>query len=204
MKNRSRIAAALVVALFLAGCAGRHAPEAETNRISELLEVVAGMDVADVGAGDGRWAEALAERVGDTGRVYATEVDEEELEEIRERLESAGLENVTVIQGESEDTGLPEVCCDGILLRLVYHHFTDPAPMRVSLEAALRPSGLLLIVETVPQRGWKDVPGVPDRGGHGILVEDLIEEMTVDGWEVVERHDGWDGNDERYCVVFRR
>jgi hypothetical protein len=52
--------------------------------------------------------------------------------------------------------------------------------------------------------GCGELPGVPDRGGHGISAEDLVEEMTSDGFEVVERYDDWNGNDNRYCVVFRR
>ena len=40
--------------------------------------------------------------------------------------------------------------------------------------------------------------------GHGIHEDVLLREMTGDGFVVVARHEGWPGDGERYCVVFRR
>jgi cyclopropane fatty-acyl-phospholipid synthase-like methyltransferase len=176
----------------------------ETTRLVEALALEEGMRVADVGAGDGEWAERLAEQVGVRGHVYATEIDADDVEEIEERASDAGLENLTAILGTATDTGLPDACCDSILLRMVYHHFTDPAPMRASLRRAMRPGARLVVIDLQPNSGWRDLPGVPDRGGHGIRDEDLIEEMTSDGFEVVEHHEDWSGSGDRYCVVFRR
>jgi hypothetical protein len=62
----------------------------------------------------------------------------------------------------------------------------------------------LLIIDTRPHGLWPELPGVPDRGGHGISLEDLLEEMTSDGFEVVEKVDVWDGDGDEFCVVFRR
>jgi hypothetical protein len=61
-----------------------------------------------------------------------------------------------------------------------------------------------VVIDLRPRQGWGELPGVPDRGGHGILEEDLVREMTSDGFEVVTRYDEWAGNSNRYCVVFRR
>ena len=137
------------------------------------------MVVADVGAGDGDWSFRLAERVGETGHVYATEVDEDELKKIRRRIRKADNDNITAVEGDQERTGLEADCCDAILLRLVYHHFSDPARMRTDLRRALRPGGLLAIIDIVPQKHWRKLPEVPDRGGHGIPVQDLIAEVTA-------------------------
>ena len=61
-----------------------------------------------------------------------------------------------------------------------------------------------MVVDLKPHSGWRELPGVPDRGGHGIRLEELVEEMTSDGFEVVARHDDWSGSGDRYCVVFCR
>ncbi len=195
------VAGIAVLSLLLAAC-GASAKEAK--QIAELLCLQGGAHVADVGAGDGEWTVKLAREVGEGGHVYATEVKEDLVEDIRKRAKKAKLDNVTVLLGDDEDTGLPEDCCDAILLRLVDHHFTDPAPMRASLKKALRPDGILAIIDIVPQTSWRDLPGVPDRGGHGIPVDALVEEMTADGFEVLSRYDEWNDDDERFCVVFRR
>lgn len=174
----------------------------ERDRLVEVLGLRAGMKTADVGAGDGEWTEYMAREVGPTGHVYSTEIEEDGVRKIESRARQAGLDNVTAILGTESETGLGPGCCDAILLRTVYHHFTRPAPMRASLRQALRPGARLAVVDFQPRQDWRDLPGVPDRGGHGIRIDELIAEMTGDGFEVVERHDDW--SNDRFCVVFRR
>jgi SAM-dependent methyltransferase len=176
----------------------------ERERLVAALGLQEGMHIADVGAGDGEWTERLAEEVGSAGHVWATEIDSDDLEKIENRASRAGLENVTVVLGTETDTGLADDCCEAILLRMVYHHFTHPAPMRASLRRALRPGALLAVIDLQPRGDWGGVDGVPDRGGHGIRDEELVEEMTSDGFEVVGRYEDWNGSGNRYCVVFRR
>ena len=191
--------------LLSAGAADGRAPRAEAERIAEAMGACEGMTVADVGAGNGEWSVALAEKVGDSGHVYATEIEQGDVDDIRRRAEKAGLDNVSAVLGDDQDTGLPDGCCDAILLRQVYHHFTDPESMRASLRRAMKPGARLLVIDLEPQKHWRDLPGVPDRGGHGIDLSDLIEEMTEDGFEEVSRYETWPGEDEeRYGVVFRR
>ena len=162
------------------------------------------MTVADVGAGDGDFAVELARLVGEEGRVIATEVEEDKVVELSELADDEGLDNLTAVLGSQEDTGLDPGCCDAVLLRLVYHHFQEPAPMRADLRAALKPAGLIAVIDIQPQKGWRSLAGVPDRGGHGIPPEQLEEEMTGDGFELVARFDDWNGDDERFCRVFLR
>ena len=199
-----REAIALLLLLGCSACTAARAPVVEADHIAEVLALHPGMWVADVGAGNGEWTTDLADRVGEAGHIYSTEVDEDDVEKIREIVDSAGLTNVTTLLGQADDSGLPDDCCDAILLRLVYHHFTDPPEMRRSLYDALRPGGRIAVIEIEPQSHWPELSDVPDRGGHGIPAQDLIEEMTSQGFEVVERHDPWEGHSDRYCVVFRR
>ena len=147
--------------------------------------------VADVGAGKGRFTVDLARSVGEGGRVFATEVDAADIETIKETVAAERLENVTVVLGDQQQTGLPQACCDAILLRLVYHHFTDPAAMRRSLWRALQPGGRIAVIDVPPQPGWRKLEGVPERGGHGIAIEELVADMRAQGFEVAARHDTW-------------
>jgi tRNA A58 N-methylase Trm61 len=199
-----RRVAVLGVALLSAGGPAAQSLDSEAARTIEALGLRPGLRVADVGTGNGEWAERISREVGQTGRVYATEVDRDKLQTVDTRLKEAGLKNVTTILGSQEDTGLPPGCCDAILLRMVYHHFTNPPRMRASLRSALRRGAPLVVIDTEPQKNWRHLEGVPDRGGHGIKQEDLVREMAADGFEVVSRHDDWAGDGDRYCVVFRR
>lgn len=174
----------------------------EGDRLADLMQVGPGTVVADIGAGDGQWTKILSAHVGPAGRVFATEVNQN----LIKRLEgtAASLGNVTVAQGSQDQSGLPADCCDAILLRLVYHHFTDPLAMQKELRRTLRTGGLLAIVEFKPGRTAAP-SGVPqDRGGHGIPPELLIKELSAAGFDVVAREDQWPGGRESYCVLFRK
>ncbi len=178
----------------------------ERDRIAEVLEIEEGSVVADVGAGRGAWSVDLARRVGATGRVYATEIDPARLRDIERAVAAAGLRSVTVIEGSATDTKLPAQCCDAILLRLVYHHITDPHAMDRSMFASLRPGGLILVIDFepgAPAAPTNALPGVPEaRGGHGTPVDQVIEEMTANGFALVRRIEDWSYRD--YAMLFRR
>jgi len=182
----------------------RPEPPDESQRILSALGIGAGMSVADVGAGEGRFTMDLAHKVGPTGRVFATEVEEADLEKIQAKVSAEDLANVELVLGDQLRTGLPDRCCDAILLRLVYHHFTDPAAMRLSLWRALRPGGRIAVIDVPPQPGWRKLEGVPERGGHGVPAAEVVAAMLGDGFEVVARLDAWPAEDDSYCIVFRR
>ncbi len=57
----------------------------------------------------------------------------------------------------------------------------------------------------MPQTGWRELEGVPERGGHGIPLDDLVAEMIGDGFALEAAYPDWRvGDEDRYCVVFRR
>jgi len=202
--KRTRTFALLTLLAATSNCAVARRPAAEVDQVTAALRIGAGTRIADVGAGNGEFSEDLARVVGAAGHVFATEVDEDDLDGLRGRLESVGLDNYTVVLGTDTETGLPDDCCDSVLLRLVYHHFTDPSEMRADLLRSIKPGGLIAVIEIEPQKRWGQLSGVPDRGGHGIRMEDLIAEMSPDGFEVVERYPDWETDeDDTYCVVFR-
>lgn len=203
-RGRCRPLWVLISLVVIAGCSTQKVSADELDRIIEVLDLKTDSVVADVGAGDGEWTVKLAQRIGDRGHVWATEVESDDVEDLEKRALDALLNNVTVVLGDQFDTGLPDDCCDAILLRMVYHHFINPERMRASLQRSLRPGGLIAVIDITPQSAWRDLADVPDRGGHGIPLEDLIREMTLDGFQVVLQEDDWNGDEDRYCVVFRR
>ncbi|HSF16684.1 MAG TPA: class I SAM-dependent methyltransferase [Vicinamibacteria bacterium] len=187
--------------LLVAACVTGFQEAREVERLVDVLDVDPGEVFADVGAGDGRFSLALAARVGHDGLVYATEVDRDDLREIRDRVARDQANNITVIEGSQRSTGLPDICCDGILLRRVYHHFQDPAAMRESLKRALKEDGLLLVIDFGEKRHWDRPSGIPEsRDGHGVSKKMLVSEMELAGFELVRDMDWSDGD---YALLFR-
>jgi ubiquinone/menaquinone biosynthesis C-methylase UbiE len=173
----------------------------EIARLAKLMEWKAGTIVADIGAGDGTFSFEAAGKVGPTGRVYATEIDEEKLKEMRNEVKRRNLKNVTVVTSHEADTGLADECCDAIFLRRVYHHLTKPAEFDARMVAALRPGGRLAVIDFPPRAGYPKVEGIPaNRGGHGIADKLVIEELTAAGLKLDREIKDWPGDD--YCVIF--
>lgn len=216
MRNRGSTAATIVVLTVIlgAGCNGWRgfgfrATGPEMPRLRHELALKPGMSVADVGAGRGELTVALAAEIGPSGRVYATDVDPQALEQIRGRVAAAELPNVTILQSRARDTGLPDSCCDAVVLRRVYHHLSDPAATNLDLLRALRPGGVLAIIDFPPMFSWlwpwspKDTQG---RTGHGVAASLVVEEVTATGFTLVKVIEDWPGRGplKSYCAIFRK
>ena len=157
-------------------------PADEIKRLAALMEWKPGTIVADIGAGDGSHAFAAAQIVGPSGKVFATEIDQDKLANLRSEVTKRHLTNIIVLESKDADTNLPPECCDAIFLRRVYHHLTKPAEFDAALIHSLKPGGRLAIIEFPPRSGLEPVEGVPaNRGGHGIPQKIVIQELTSAG-----------------------
>lgn len=184
--------------------------EEELAILEAGLGIVPGMTVADLGAGKGDYAVALAERVGPEGRVFATELDEERLETLREKKDEAGLTQLEIVPGAFDGTALAPASVDGALLRDVYHHVTAPEPFVQSIFETLRPGARIVVVD-FPPTFWLALftpEGIPEnRGGHGIEASLLISEFEAAGFRRTEVIDPWPSSNfvtKTYAVVFER
>jgi SAM-dependent methyltransferase len=108
--------------------------------------------------------------------------------------------------GRADDTQLPADCCDGIFLREVYHHLTNPAAMDRSLYRSVRPDGRLAIIDFEPLPGTRPPAGVPaNRRGHGAPKRTVEQELTAAGFELLKTID-WpiSSTVKHYCILFRK
>jgi ubiquinone/menaquinone biosynthesis C-methylase UbiE len=203
--NRKRSLFFVLALLFAAAAAIKLNADAadEIARLAALMQWKQRTIVADIGAGDGSYSFAAAARVGTSGKVFATEIDQTKLTELKAETKKRNLQNVTVVESGEADTNLPSACCDAIFLRRVYHHLTKPADFNASLLRSLKPGGRLAIIEFPPRPGLEPVEGVPaNRGGHGIPQKIVIEELTAAGLQVEKIVNDWPG--DSYCVLFVR
>jgi ubiquinone/menaquinone biosynthesis C-methylase UbiE len=203
-KRKVLFSGVLLLAVFVSLCSA--ISENEIQRLSRVMNWKAGQVVADVGAGEGEIGFAVAAAVGESGRVYLTELDEEKLTALQKDTSRRKLKNVVVLAAAEKETKLPDSCCDAIILRRVYHHLTAPMEMDASLLRSLRPGGLLAVIEFPPRKSLTasdPVKGVPaNRGGHGIPKKILVEELTAAGFKLEKSFDDWP--DDGYCVLFRK
>jgi len=202
--RKIRFSGVLLLAVFVSLCSAISG--SEIQRLAKVMNWKAGQVIADVGAGEGEIGFAAAAAVGETGKVYLTELDQDKLTALRKDTGRRKLKNVVILAAAEKETKLPDNCCDSIILRRVYHHLTAPTEMDASLLRSLRPGGLLAVIEFAPRKSLTasdPVKGVPsNRGGHGIPKKVLLEELTAAGFKFDKAFDDWP--DDGYCVLFRK
>jgi len=187
-------------------CFGQDTYKQECDRLAQLLKWKRGITVAEIGAGSGKMTLLAARRIGPAGKVYATEIDPKAVAQLQQL--SAGAPNIAAVQASGDSTNLPPGSCDSIYMRLVYHHLTRPVETDRSLFQALKPGGRLAVIDENPYPGTKVPDGVPpNRGGHGIPQQILIEELTAAGFKVEKIDNSWPARDayhDIYGVICRK
>lgn len=153
------------------------------DEIVSVLGLQPGMDVADVGAGTGFFTLLFAEKVGPDGVVYALDISESFVAHIRDRANEAGLTNVRGLVNPADSTGLAPDSVDAVFLAHTYHHFEYPFKMLESIHRALRPDGIVVLVE------FERVEGVSPkfvlnmvRAGKGTFTDEFRDA----GFELIE------------------
>ena len=203
-KRKFLVTGLLFLAVFVSLCSA--ISESEIQRLARVMNWKAGQVIADIGAGEGEIGFAAAAAVGETGKIYLTELDEAKVAALGKEASRKKLKNVEILAAAEKETKLPDNCCDAIVLRRVYHHFTAPNEMDASLMRSLRRDGLLAVIEFPPRKSLSasdPVQGVPsNRGGHGIPKKILLEELTAAGFRLDKTFDDWP--DDGYCVLFRK
>lgn len=122
--------------------------------IVDALGLRPGMDVADVGAGTGLFLRALHDATAPDGRVLAVEIAPAFVEHLAQRIELEELARAEVVLCTERSAELPSASVDVVFTSDTYHHFEYPRSTLASLHDALRPGGMLCIVD------FERVPGV--------------------------------------------
>jgi predicted methyltransferase len=147
-----------------------------------------GASVADIGAGDGFFTSRLARSVGPDGRVFAVDIDDAAIAQLRKRLQEDGVENVTIVKGALDDPKLPDAALDAALIVNAYHEMEQHQLMLAALRRALKPDGRLVIVEpvTASKRGR---PRADEARNHEIDPEYVVQDVRSAGFAVISLKD---------------
>ena len=161
----------------------------QINRVMDILGIGPGKTVADIGAGSGWFTVRAAKRVGDTGTVYAVDINPEAIRYINSRIRKENLHNIKPILGKPDNPLLPGTV-DAVLLLKTYHEVAQPIALLRNLRASLAPGAKV---------------GVIDRNGdgenHGVARDVVIQEAKEAGYQLLEQDDFVkDGMD--YFLVF--
>src|ERR1700758_341937 len=150
----------------------------QIKRVMDILGIASGKAVADIGAGSGWFTVRAAKRVGESGMVYAVDINPEAVQYIDARARQDQLQNVKTILSNPDDPLLPAHSVDEVLLLKTYHEVAHPVVLLRNLRAALRPGAKV---------------GIIDRNGnaedHGVGRDVVIREAKEAGYKLLDQYD---------------
>ena len=120
------------------------------DKVMEAIGVKPGMVIGEVGAGRGRYTVQLARKVGETGKIYANDINKNSLNYLEERCRRIGLANVEIILGRVDDPLFPKTSLDMAFMILTYHHLAKPVALLKNLIPSLKPGATIVIVDPDP------------------------------------------------------
>jgi ubiquinone/menaquinone biosynthesis C-methylase UbiE len=129
--------------------------EERPDQVVEQMKLKPADVVADIGAGTGYFSFRIS-RVVKQGKVFAVDIQSEMLAVIEKRKKELKADNVIGVKSEEADAKLPDNSVDVALLVDVYHEFSFPREMMMSLVKALKPGGRVVQIEYRVEE--KDVP----------------------------------------------
>ena len=164
----------------------RHNREQEeaSETMRKELNLKPGMNVCDMGSGNGYHTIPMAKAIAPDGKAYAVDIQQPMLDMLAEAADKAGVSNIVRILGAEDSSNLPEASCDLILLVDVYHEFSKPEAMLISMKKALKPHGQIVLVEFRAED-----ESVPIKTEHKMSKAQITKEMNANGLKLSRSFD---------------
>ena len=167
--------------------------EENTSILLRNMDIGINDTLADIGAGSGYHVFKLTS-LATSGLVYAVDIQDEMLEELRKNKAIGQVKNLEIIKGGEKSVNLPENSVDKVLMVDVYHEFNYPKEMLASIKKSLKADGKIFLIE---YRGEDD--DVPIKKIHKMTKKQAIKEMRAAGMKLERNITNlpW-----QHCMVF--
>jgi predicted methyltransferase len=168
-------------------------------QVIEAIDLKPGMTVADIGAGTGLFTRLFSPLVGPQGKVFAVDIAENFVKHIERQAQADGLTNIVGVVCTSDSANLPPASIDLAFICDAYHHFEYPHKTMRSIHDALKPGGVVILID------FQRIPGVSSdfvmshvRADQDVFTKEIVES----GFKQVEERKGL--LKESYFVRFRK
>jgi len=158
-------------------------------RVMDELGIGPGMSVADVGAGIGYFTLKLSERVGETGRIYASDIDENALAFLDGRRKEEDLENITIIHGREENPLIPEASVDLVLIVNTIQFVKEKSVFLNNIRGCLKENGKLVFVQWDAAKMDSESPGWNSEDREKYTMRTMLKMIYDADYEVLEIKD---------------
>ncbi len=172
---------------------------AEPLKVVRQLKLKLGDHVADFGAGSGYYTHAISQIVGDEGRVYAIDVQDELLEELKQNARRSGINNIEIIHGDLEaerGSRLRDNSVDAVLISNLLFQTHNQSLIAKEAMRILKDGGVVLCVEW--QESFGGI-GPPDKY---VVEPDVVTSIFYNENSVLDRE--INTGRHHYGLVFRK
>lgn len=137
-----------------------------------------GMKVGDFGAGSGHYARAAAAVVGQSGKVYAIDIQEDVLKHLKLNTHTHHQSTIQTIWGDIEKPGgthLRDQSLDAIILANAFFQIENRFALLKEMKRVLKPGGKLMVVDWAGSYGG--IGPAPER----VVTEHQAEDFFING-----------------------
>jgi arsenite methyltransferase len=155
----------------------------DPDAVIAVLDLRPGMVVADLGPGAGHFTLRMARAVEPGGVVYALDVNERTLAELRQDAVERGITTLRPIPVRRDRLDIPEAA-DLLFVSATYHHLPDPPHYFAEARSQLRTGARVAILESRRE-------GILARwlAPHATSPRRVQREMTDADYRLVATHD---------------
>jgi ubiquinone/menaquinone biosynthesis C-methylase UbiE len=119
----------------------------QPEKIMDAVGIKPGMVIGEAGAGKGYFTFWLSKRIGEKGKLYANDIQENVLKVIEDRCKREGVKNITTVLGEASDPLYPVRDLEMIISLITIHEMTRPVEWLINAQKYMKPNALMVIVE---------------------------------------------------------
>ena len=135
-----------------------------------------GMKIGDFGAGSGHYALAASAAVGEDGKVYAVDIQEDILAHIKDIARTKGIGNIETVWGNVEKKGgsrLRDQFLDGLILSNILFQVQSRDGIVAEAKRVLKPEGKLLLID------WAGAYGGIGPDPKAVISEHAAEDLFI-------------------------
>ena len=157
--------------------------EQKPDEVIAALDLKAGETLADIGAGSGYFSSRFARKLGDSGRVYAVDINSDMILYMNRHIRDNKLKNVTTILSDPDDPLLQDASINRFFICNTWHHIQNRAKYIALMKKMLKSGGQIVLIDYKKEQLPVGPP--PEMK---LAREDVIREMEVNGFKLAKEN----------------
>jgi ubiquinone/menaquinone biosynthesis C-methylase UbiE len=157
--------------------------EQKPDEVIAALDLKEGETLADIGAGSGYFSFRFARKLGDSGRVYAVDINTDMILHMNRYIRDRKVKNVITILSASDDPLLADASVNRFFICNTWHHVENRPQYIALMKRMLKPGGQVIVLDY--KKEPLPVGPPPDMK---MAREDALREMEGNGFKLAKEY----------------